>query len=72
MSFSAGHRRFYATPRRPRPESEPQDADEEVDRRFVLSDDEGYELVMRRYERASTILTSNRPVDDWGRTSCAA
>ena len=25
------------------------------------------ELVMRRYERASTILTSNRPVDDWGR-----
>ena len=25
------------------------------------------ELVMRRYERASTILTSNRPVDDWGK-----
>jgi DNA replication protein DnaC len=24
------------------------------------------ELVMRRYERASTLLTSNRPVDDWG------
>ena len=24
------------------------------------------ELIMRRYERASTILTSNRPVDDWG------
>jgi len=22
---------------------------------------------MRRYERASTILTSNRPVDDWGK-----
>lgn len=21
---------------------------------------------MRRYERASTLLTSNRPVDDWG------
>jgi DNA replication protein DnaC len=25
------------------------------------------ELVMRRYERASTMLTSNRPVDDWGK-----
>ena len=24
------------------------------------------ELIMRRYERASTLLTSNRPVDDWG------
>lgn len=25
------------------------------------------ELVMRRYERAATLLTSNRPVDDWGK-----
>ncbi|NOT44296.1 MAG: ATP-binding protein [Acidobacteria bacterium] len=25
------------------------------------------EIVMRRYERASTRLTSNRPVDDWGK-----
>ena len=25
------------------------------------------ELIMRRYERASTILTSNRPVDEWGK-----
>src|SRR5258705_3874203 len=25
------------------------------------------ELIRRRYERASTILTSNRPVDDWGK-----
>ena len=25
------------------------------------------EIVMRRYERASTLLTSNRPVEDWGR-----
>ena len=24
------------------------------------------ELIMRRYERASTMLTSNRPVDEWG------
>ncbi len=23
--------------------------------------------IMRRYERASTLLTSNRPVDDWGK-----
>jgi DNA replication protein DnaC len=22
---------------------------------------------MRRYERASTMITSNRPVDDWGK-----
>lgn len=25
------------------------------------------DLVMRRYERASTLFTSNRPVDDWGK-----
>src|SRR5258705_12079486 len=25
------------------------------------------ELVMQRYERTSTLLTSNRPVDDWGK-----
>lgn len=25
------------------------------------------EIVMRRYERTSTVLTSNRPVDDWGK-----
>jgi DNA replication protein DnaC len=25
------------------------------------------EIVMRRYERASTLLTSDRPVDDWGK-----
>jgi DNA replication protein DnaC len=25
------------------------------------------ELVMRRYERVSTLLTSNRPVEDWGK-----
>lgn len=25
------------------------------------------ELIMRRHERASTIITSNRPVDDWGK-----
>lgn len=25
------------------------------------------EIIMRRYERASTILTTNRPVDDWGK-----
>ena len=28
------------------------------------------EIVMRRYERASTLVTSNRPIDDWG--SCSA
>jgi DNA replication protein DnaC len=25
------------------------------------------EIVMRRYERASTLMTSNRPVEDWGK-----
>jgi DNA replication protein DnaC len=25
------------------------------------------ELIMRRYERKTTLLTSNRPVDDWGK-----
>ena len=25
------------------------------------------EMIMRRYERASTLITSNRPVDDWGK-----
>jgi len=25
------------------------------------------EIVMRRYERASTILTSNRPLEDWAK-----
>lgn len=25
------------------------------------------EIIMRRYERASTMLTTNRPVDDWGK-----
>lgn len=25
------------------------------------------EIIMRRYERTSTILTSNRPIDEWGK-----
>lgn len=25
------------------------------------------ELIMRRYERSSTLITSNRPVEDWGK-----
>lgn len=25
------------------------------------------ELIMKRYERASTLITSNRPVEDWGK-----
>jgi len=25
------------------------------------------EIVMRRYERAATLITSNRPVEDWGK-----
>src|SRR3984893_15122222 len=30
------------------------------------------EIVMRRYKRASTLLTSNRPVEDWGNCSATA
>jgi DNA replication protein DnaC len=29
--------------------------------------DDLLEIVMRRYERASTMLTSNRPIEDWGK-----
>ena len=29
--------------------------------------EEVLELIMRRYERASTLVTSNRPVEDWGK-----
>ena len=25
------------------------------------------EIIVRRYERASTLLTSNRPIEDWGK-----
>jgi DNA replication protein DnaC len=25
------------------------------------------EIIMRRYERASTVVTSNRPVEEWGK-----
>ena len=28
------------------------------------------EIVMRRYERTSTLLTSNRPAEDWGNDGC--
>jgi DNA replication protein DnaC len=27
------------------------------------------EIVMRRYERTSTLITSNRPVEDWASSS---
>jgi DNA replication protein DnaC len=29
--------------------------------------EERLEIIMRRYERASTMLTSNRPVEGWGK-----
>ena len=34
---------------------------------FLGTAEDLLELVMRRYERTSTMLTSNRPVDDWGK-----
>jgi IstB-like ATP binding protein len=33
----------------------------------VTAAEELLEIVMRRYERTSTVLTSNRPVEDWGK-----
>jgi DNA replication protein DnaC len=33
----------------------------------VTAAEELLEIVMRRYERTSTLPTSNRPVDDWGK-----
>ena len=33
----------------------------------ILFLDCGLVIPMRRYERASTMLTSNRPVEDWGK-----
>jgi DNA replication protein DnaC len=28
------------------------------------------EIIMRRYENSSTLMTSNRPVDEWGKLLC--
>ena len=33
----------------------------------VTAAEDMLEIIMRRYERASTLLTSNRPVEDWGK-----
>ena len=33
----------------------------------VTAAEELLEIIMRRYERASTLITSNRPVEDWGK-----
>jgi DNA replication protein DnaC len=33
----------------------------------VTAVEELLDIVMRRYERTSTLLTSNRPVEDWGK-----
>jgi DNA replication protein DnaC len=33
----------------------------------ITAAEELLEIVMRRYERTSTLLTSNRPVEDWGK-----
>ena len=33
----------------------------------VTAAEDFLEIVMRRYERTSTMLTSNRPIDDWGK-----
>src|SRR5579862_7480351 len=34
---------------------------------FRIAAEDLLEIIMRRYERFSTLLTSNRPVDDWGK-----
>ena len=32
----------------------------------LIAAEELLEIILRRYERASTLVTSNRPVGDWG------
>src|SRR5229473_8333745 len=34
---------------------------------YLAAAEDLLELVMRRYERASTLFTSNRPAEDWGK-----
>jgi DNA replication protein DnaC len=34
---------------------------------WATAAEELLEIVMRRYERTSTLVTSNRPVEDWGK-----
>ena len=42
-------------------------------RRLLLTAaEELLEIIMRRYVRSSTMLTSNPPVEDWGDPSSAA
>lgn len=36
---------------------------------LLTAAEELLEIIMRRYERASTKITSNRPVDDWAETA---
>jgi IstB-like ATP binding protein len=37
-------------------------------RKLPLTTTEDFlEIVMRRYQRVSTLVTSNRPIDDWGK-----
>ena len=43
------------------------DAEEVVIESFAQAWRDAARFVMRRYERASTLITSNRPVDDWGK-----
>jgi DNA replication protein DnaC len=43
--------------------------DDLVMRKIITAAEDLLELMMRRYEQASTLPTSNRPVDDWGNFS---
>jgi hypothetical protein len=38
----------------------------------MTADEDLLEIVMRRYERASTVVMSNRPVHDWANCSATA
>ena len=35
-----------------------------------LSGEYLFEIIMRRYEVRSTIMTSNRPIEEWGKLLC--
>jgi|GEM_PF-6999225 len=47
----------------------PRPSDKPLSNRVIASSaaEDLLEIVMRRYERAGNLLTSNRPVDDWGK-----
>ena len=62
----AGTRKDYSPPRHHRPAARHRRPRDEASLPHTAAEDL-LEIVMRRYERTSTLITSNRPVEDWGK-----